>query len=62
MVAIVQLAIALGATVGGFVFDLSGYRATFELSAALLVVAAVLAMLAARAASSQSLAKARTAN
>ncbi|MCQ2995157.1 MFS transporter [Pseudomonas syringae] len=51
MVAIVQLAIALGATVGGFVFDLSGYRATFELSAALLVVAAVLALLAARAAS-----------
>lgn len=51
MVAIVQLAIALGATVGGFVFDLSGYQATFELSAALLVVAAVLALLAARAAS-----------
>lgn len=55
MVAIVQLAIALGATVGGFVFDLSGYQATFELSAALLVVAAVLALLAARAASSQSM-------
>lgn len=51
MVAIIQLAIASGATVGGLVFDLSGYRATFELSAALLGVAAVLAFLAARAAS-----------
>ncbi|MOA19279.1 Purine ribonucleoside efflux pump NepI [compost metagenome] len=49
MVAIVQLAIGLGATVGGLVFDFSGYRATFELSAALLVLAAVLAYLAARA-------------
>lgn len=55
MVAIVQLAIALGATVGGVVFDLSGYRATFELSATLLVVAAVFALMAARAASRQSL-------
>lgn len=36
MVAIIQLAIASGATVGGLVFDLSGYRATFELSAAVL--------------------------
>lgn len=51
MVAIVQLAIGLGATVGGLVFDLSGYRATFELSAALLVLAAALACLAARATS-----------
>lgn len=51
MVAIVQLAIAAGATAGGLAFDLSGYRATFELSAALLVVvAAMLAVLAARAA------------
>jgi predicted MFS family arabinose efflux permease len=49
MVAIIQLAIASGATVGGLVFDSSGYRATFELSAALLGVAAVLAFLAARA-------------
>lgn len=49
LVAIVQLAIGLGATVGGLVFDLSGYRATFELSAALLVLAAILAGLAARA-------------
>ncbi|MCU7249851.1 MFS transporter [Pseudomonas koreensis] len=50
MVAIVQLAIASGATVGGLVFDLNGYRATFELSALLLGVAAVLALLAARSA------------
>ena len=43
MVAIIQLAIAAGATAGGLVFDLSGYRATFESSAALLVLAAGLA-------------------
>jgi len=61
MVAIIQLAIASGATVGGLVFDLSGYRATFELSAALLGVAAVLAFLAARAASRESLAVANIA-
>ncbi|MCE6978801.1 MFS transporter [Pseudomonas frederiksbergensis] len=56
MVAIIQLAIASGATVGGLVFDLSGYRATFELSAILLGAAAVLAFLAARAASREPLA------
>jgi predicted MFS family arabinose efflux permease len=56
MVAIIQLAIASGATIGGLVFDLSGYRATFELSATLLGVAAVLAFLAARAASREPLA------
>jgi predicted MFS family arabinose efflux permease len=56
MVAIIQLAIASGATVGGLVFDLSGYQATFELSATLLGVAAVLAFLAARAASREPLA------
>ncbi|AZC38047.1 MFS transporter [Pseudomonas chlororaphis] len=54
MVAIIQLAIAAGATVGGLAFDRSGYQATFELSAALLVVAAVLALLAARAATRKS--------
>jgi predicted MFS family arabinose efflux permease len=56
MVAIIQLAIASGATVGGLVFDSNGYRATFELSATLLGVAAVLAFLAARAASRESVA------
>jgi predicted MFS family arabinose efflux permease len=50
LVAIVQLAIASGAIVGGLAFDLSGYRATFELSAAVLVAAAVLAWLARRSA------------
>lgn len=49
MVAIIQLAIASGAILGGQVFDMSGYEATFELSAAVLVVAAALAWLAARA-------------
>ena len=48
MVAIIQLAIASGATLGGAVFDLSGYRATFELSAALLGVASLLAYLTSR--------------
>lgn len=43
MVAVVQLAITLGATVGGLLFDRSGYRATFVVSAILLVVAASLA-------------------
>lgn len=56
MVAIIQLAITSGATIGGLVFDLSGYRATFELSATVLGVAAVLAFLAARAASREPLA------
>lgn len=51
MVAVVQFAIAAGAIVGGVLFDMSGYRATFESSAGLLVVAAVLALLAARSAS-----------
>lgn len=50
MVAVVQLAIMLGATVGGLVFDASGYRATFHLSAAILALAAVFTALAARAA------------
>ncbi|KTC51109.1 transcriptional regulator [Pseudomonas fluorescens ABAC62] len=48
MVAIIQLAIASGATVGGVVFDVSGYQPTFELSAALLCAAALLAGVAGR--------------
>ena len=35
MVAIVQLAITAGASVGGFLFDASGYQSTFGLSAAI---------------------------
>lgn len=43
MVAVVQLAIAAGATVGGLLFDAWGYRATFGAAALILVVAAALA-------------------
>lgn len=48
MVAVIQLAIAFGATAGGLMFDLVGYRATFELSAFLLIAASLLAVLVAR--------------
>lgn len=48
MVATIQLAIAGGATLGGVTFDLRGYQTTFELSAAILVGAALLAGLTAR--------------
>jgi predicted MFS family arabinose efflux permease len=44
MVAVVQLAITLGATLGGVLFDSSGYRATFALSALLLATATGLAL------------------
>ena len=46
LVAVVQLAIALGAAAGGWVFDASGYQATFSLSAGILFVAALLAFAA----------------
>ncbi|ELY5854481.1 MFS transporter [Cronobacter malonaticus] len=42
MVAVVQLSIALGSTLGGFAFDHSGWRSTFFLSAGLLLLAALL--------------------
>ena len=48
MVAVIQLAITLGATLGGLLFDSSGYRATFGLSAGLLLAGAVLAAVASR--------------
>jgi len=48
MVAIIQLAIMFGASIGGILFDASGYQATFGASAAVLVVAAILALLTAR--------------
>jgi len=47
-VAVVQLSIALGSTVGGLLFDTSGYSATFIASAALLAVCAVLTVITAR--------------
>ncbi len=42
MVAVVQLAIASGATVGGLLFDAWGYRATFGAAALILLIAAAL--------------------
>jgi len=50
MVAVVQLAIAAGAAMGGILFDGFGYQATFGVSALILLGAAALAKLAARAA------------
>lgn len=46
LVAVVQLAIALGATLGGLAYDASGYRATFAVSAAALCASALVAALA----------------
>ena len=48
MVAVIQLAIALGSTVGGLLFDSNGYRTTFTASAAALLLAAFLAFLTSR--------------
>lgn len=42
MVAVVQLAIAFGSTIGGVLFDRSGYQSTFIASAAVLLLAAFL--------------------
>ncbi|PAP96841.1 MFS transporter [Mesorhizobium wenxiniae] len=48
MVAVIQLAITMGAVVGGVLFDFSGYRMTFMASAILLVMATFLAFLTSR--------------
>jgi predicted MFS family arabinose efflux permease len=48
MVAVIQLAITVGASVGGFLFDGSGYRATFGASALILGSSAIIALIAAR--------------
>jgi predicted MFS family arabinose efflux permease len=48
MVAVVQLSIASGSTIGGLLFDGSGYRLTFFVSAALLVLAALMTWLTSR--------------
>lgn len=45
MVAVVQLSIALGSTLGGLAFDYRGWQSTFGLSLVLLVAAAMLAFL-----------------
>lgn len=48
MVAVIQLAITLGATLGGLLVDARGYHAAFAASAAILVAAALLAVLGSR--------------
>lgn len=48
MVAVIQLSIALGSTVGGVLFDMSGYRLAFTASAGILLGAGVLAFLTSR--------------
>ncbi|WP_285724717.1 MFS transporter [Psychromicrobium xiongbiense] len=48
MVAVVQTCIALGSTVGGLLFDSSGYQSTFLASAAVLVAASLLTLMTAR--------------
>jgi predicted MFS family arabinose efflux permease len=53
MVAVVQLAITLGASAGGLLFDASGYQAAFAASAALLLASALIALLAARKSASR---------
>jgi predicted MFS family arabinose efflux permease len=48
MVAVVQLSIAVGSTVGGVLFDVRGYQTAFMASALLLLLAAALTALTAR--------------
>jgi predicted MFS family arabinose efflux permease len=50
MVAVVQLAIGLGAALGGVLFDAIGYAATFSASATVLLLSAAFAALASRSA------------
>lgn len=45
MVAIIQLAITLGATLGGVLFDAQGYQSTFIFSALILVLSAISSLL-----------------
>ena len=49
MVAVVQLSIARGSTVGGLLFDGHGYQGTFIFSAGALLVGAVLVFFTRRA-------------
>ncbi|MTJ83257.1 MAG: MFS transporter [Telmatospirillum sp.] len=57
MVAVIQLSIMLGATAGGILFDMRGYRATFAVSSALLILAAIFAVLTARSGSGNRIAR-----
>jgi len=50
MVAIIQLSIALGSTVGGVLFDHIGYQSTFTASGVMLLVATLLIFLTSRSA------------
>jgi predicted MFS family arabinose efflux permease len=49
MVAVIQLAITLGATVGGLFYDLKGYQSTFDISPSILCASAILAHIGWRA-------------
>ncbi|MEX6038048.1 MFS transporter [Providencia hangzhouensis] len=49
MVAVIQLSIACGASVGGIIFDLMGYESTFAVSALFFVVEAILVQCTAKA-------------
>jgi predicted MFS family arabinose efflux permease len=49
MVAVVQFAIASGSTMGGWLFDSSGYQSTFTASATILLLGVALTILARRA-------------
>jgi predicted MFS family arabinose efflux permease len=55
MVAVIQFAIALGATLGGALFDATGHRGTFVVSALLLWLAALLTFQSARAQAAQNI-------
>lgn len=57
MVAVIQLAITLGAAAGGLLFDAAGHRATFVASAILLAGSALLGVRSARQAEAQSVAE-----
>ncbi|PPC74996.1 MFS transporter, partial [Pokkaliibacter plantistimulans] len=48
MVAVVQLSIALGSTIGGLIFDTAGYPSTFVASAGVLLLSACLTWQASR--------------
>jgi len=48
MVAVIQLAIALGSSIGGLLFDTGGYHNAFVASAIVLLIAAFLTYLTAR--------------
>jgi predicted MFS family arabinose efflux permease len=51
MVAVIQLAITLGASLGGFLVDAHGYHTAFGTSAAILIAGALFAAFSARAGS-----------